>query len=142
MLEFEAVADIAKGRKNLRSGRTFEVEHHYCRSVRVSGHEVTYVAGSTSLIPGEIVRHPGEVAGQVADTLETIRWAIKGQGMKWSDLVRTRAYIVGGPEKLVEAAEALERVLGGTEATRALVGVPVLGRPEVVVEIEATAVAG
>ena len=142
MLELEAVADAGGRNKSLRSGRTFEVEHNYCRSVRVQGHEVTYVAGSTSLIPGEIVRHPGEVAGQVADTLETVRWAIEEQGMKWSDLVRTRTYVVGGPEKLAEAAAAMEQVLGGMDAARALIGVPVLGRPEVVVEIEATAVEG
>jgi enamine deaminase RidA (YjgF/YER057c/UK114 family) len=141
MLECEAVADASQGRDNLRSGRTFEVEHNYCRSVRVRGRDVTYVAGSTSIVPGETVRHPGEVAGQVADTLETIRWAIEEQGMKWSDLISARTYVVGGPGKLVEAAAALERVLGGMEATRALIGVPVLGRPEVVVEIEATAVA-
>lgn len=142
MFECEAVADASQGRNNLRSGRSFEVEHNYCRSVRVRGHDVTYVAGTTSLIPGETVRHEFDVAGQVADTLETVRWAIEQQGMEWSDLVRTRTYVVGGPEKLVEAARALEEILGGSASARALVGVPVLGRPEVVVEIEATAVAG
>jgi enamine deaminase RidA (YjgF/YER057c/UK114 family) len=142
MLECEAVADAGPRKKSLRSGRSFEVEHNYCRSVRVQGRGLTYVAGSTSIVPGEIVRHPGDVSGQVADTLETVRWAIEEQGMKWSDLVRTRTYVVGGAEKLMEAAAALETALGGMETTRALIGVPVLGRPEVVVEIEATAVEG
>lgn len=142
MFECEAVADASQGRNNLRSGRTFEVENNYCRSVRVKGREVTYVAGSTSVVKGETVKHEHDVSGQVADTLETVRWAIEEQGMRWSDLVRTRTYVVGGAEKLTEAAGALQEALGDMDATRALIGVPVLGRPEVVVEIEATAVAG
>jgi hypothetical protein len=43
------------------TGRTFEVDHNYCRAVRVGEGDVIYVAGTTSLIPGEIVQHPGEV---------------------------------------------------------------------------------
>ncbi|MEX0762760.1 MAG: RidA family protein [Dehalococcoidia bacterium] len=142
MLELEAVKGALAGRRNLRTGRTYEVENNYCRSVRVNGGDVVYVAGTTSLVPGEIVRHPGEVAGQVRDTLETIRWAVEEQGLEWTDLARTRTYVVGGPEKLIEAAGALGEVLGDQAAVAALVGVPALGRPEVVVEIEATAVSG
>ena len=140
MLECEAVQDASKGRKNLRSGRTYEVEHNYCRSVRVAGREVTYVAGSTSLVVGEIVRHEFDVDGQVRDTLETIRWAIEGQGMAWADLVKTRMYVVGGPEKLPVAIAALNDVLGDMEVASTVVGVPTLSGPEVVIEIEATAV--
>jgi len=142
MYEVDAVAGAAKGRKNVRTGRTFEVEHHYCRSVRVGQRDVVYVAGSTSIIPGEVVRHPGEVRGQVFDTLETVRWGIEQQGLAWTDLARTRSYIVGGPEKLEEAAAALRDAVGGMAAAASVAGVPVLGRPEVVVEIEATAVKG
>jgi enamine deaminase RidA (YjgF/YER057c/UK114 family) len=142
MYEVDAVAGAAKARKNVRTGRTYEVEHHYCRSVRVGQREVVYVAGTTSIIPGEIVRHPDEVAGQVHDTLETVRWGIEQQGLAWSDLVRTRTYIVGGLDKLEEAAAALREAVGGMDAAASLAGVPVLGRPSVRVEIEATAVHG
>lgn len=140
MYEVDAVAGAAKARKNVRTGRTYEVEHHYCRSVRVGQRDVVYVAGTTSIVPGEIVRHPDEVAGQVHDTLETVRWGIEQQGLAWNDLVRTRTYIVGGPDKLEEAAAALREAVGGMDAAASLVGVPVLGRPSVRVEIEATAV--
>lgn len=140
MFECEAVEGAAATRERIRTGRTFEVEHNYSRAVRVG--DVLYVAGTTSLIPGEIVQHPGEVRGQVFDTLQIIRWAVGEGGLSWSDLVRTRSYIVGGPAKLFEAAEALREVLDGMDAAATIVGVPVLGRPEVVVEIEATAIAG
>jgi enamine deaminase RidA (YjgF/YER057c/UK114 family) len=137
MLEVDAFEGGAGRRRNLRTGRAFEVEHHYSRSVRVD--DTVYVAGSTSLVVGETVRHPHEVYGQVIDTLETIRGTIEAQGLAWPDLVRTRSYIVGGPEKLEEAIRALRSVTGGMGAVATVTGVPVLGRPEVVVEIEATA---
>lgn len=139
-LEMEAVAGAADMRTNLRSGRTFEVEHNYCRAVRVGGGDVIYVAGTTSIIPGEIVQHPFEVGPQVDDTLEIIRWAVSELGMTWDDLVQTRTYVVGGDDEIAEAIAALEKSLPGAGAACTVVGVPVLGRPEVVVEIEARAV--
>ncbi len=139
MLECEAVQDAAKGRNNLRSGRSYEIDHNYCRSVRVEGGSVVYVAGFTSAVVGEIVRSEFDVAGQVRDTLETIRWSIEEQGMQWANLARMRAYIVGGPEKLDEAGKELDAQLEGMEVVVAIIGVPTLARPEVVVEIEATA---
>ncbi len=140
MLECEAVQDAAKGRNNLRSGRSYEVDHNYCRSVRVSGGDVTYVAGSTSTVVGETVRNEFDVAGQVEATLETVRWSIEQQGMAWRDLAKVRTYVVGGPEKLAEASAALDEQLSEMGVAVTLVGVPTLARPEVVVEIEATAV--
>ena len=141
--ELEAVAGASKGRTNLRSGRTFEVEHGYCRAVRVDGGDVIYVAGTTSIIPGEITQHPFEVGPQVEDTFEIIKWAVTELGMEWGDLVQTRTYVVGGDDKIAEAIAALEKTLQGSsgpgDVACTVVGVPVLGRPEVVVEIEARA---
>ena len=137
LLEAEAVRGASATRRNVRTGRTYEVDHHYSRAVRVG--DVVYVAGTTSIVVGEKVRHPGDVRGQVIDTLETIRWAMEEQGLPWDSLVRTRSYVVGGPDALAGAAETLRDVLGGMDAAATLAGVPVLGRPEVVVEIEATA---
>lgn len=140
VFELEAVKNAGGNRTNLRTGRTFEVEHNYCRAVRVDEGEVVYVAGTTSIIPGETVQHPYEVGPQVADTLEIVRWAIEKLGLKWDDLVHTRTYVVGGSEKLAEAIESLEEVLDTESVACSVIGVPVLGRPEVVVEIEARAV--
>lgn len=138
LLEAEAVRGAAGTRRNVHTGRTYEVEHHYSRAVRVG--DVVYVAGTTSIVVGEELRHPGEVGAQVIDTLETIRWAIEEAGLPWDSLVRTRSYVVGGPDGLADAAAALRETLGSLGAAATLVGVPVLGRPGVVVEIEATAV--
>ncbi len=140
--EMEGVAGASAGRTNLRTGRTFEVDRNYCRAVLIDGGDVVYVAGTTSIIVGEIVQHPGEVGPQVGDTLEIIKNAIIELGFQWSDLVQTRTYVVGGDDEIVEAVTALEQALPTGQVANTIVGVPVLGRPEVVVEIEARAVRG
>jgi len=136
-LEIEAIAD-GESRKNFRTGRTFEVENNYSRAVRVG--DVIYVAGTTSIIPDEVIQHPGEVGPQVDDTLAIIRDAIEQLGGAWTDVVRTRTYIVGGLPALDEASARLKANLVGTDSAATLMGVPILGRPGVIVEIEATAV--
>ena len=98
------------------------------------------MAGTTSIIPGEIVLHPGEVGAQVADTLEIIRSAIEELGFGWDDLAQTRTYVVGNDEKIVEAVAPLELALPHSQVVNTVVGVPVLGRPAVVIEIEARAI--
>jgi enamine deaminase RidA (YjgF/YER057c/UK114 family) len=139
-IELEAVAGAAGGRTNIRSGRTYEVEANYCRAVLVDGGDVIYVAGTTSMIPGEIIQHPGEVGPQIDDALEIIKWSITELGFDWGDLVQTRTYIVGGDDEISEAVSALEQALPEHQVANTIVGVPVLGRPGVVVEIEARAV--
>jgi enamine deaminase RidA (YjgF/YER057c/UK114 family) len=138
--EMEGVAGASGGRTNLRTGRTFEVDHNYCRAVLVDDGDVVYVAGTTSIIVGEIVKYPFEVGPQVADTLQIIKKAIIEIGLQWSDLIHTRTYVVGGDAEIVEAVTALEKALPSGQVANTIVGVPVLGRPEVVVEIEARAV--
>ena len=142
MLEADAVEGAAGGRTNFRTGRSYEVEHNYCRAVRVDGHDVLYIGGTTSIKPGpgEVIQSPGDVAGQVADTLAIMKWAAEQQGFAWDDLAKVRAWVVGGQTELDLAAAALSDELNTLDAAVALIGVPVLGRPGIVVEIEATAV--
>lgn len=137
MFECEAVVGAPGMVTRVSSGRTYEKVHSYCRAVRAGA--VLHVAGTTATVPGEIVQSPYEVMGQVEHIIGTIRWAIEEQGLVWSDLVRTRTYVVGGADKLIEAQTALRKLIGRMDSAAVVVGVPVLGRPEVVVEIEATA---
>ena len=139
-IELEAVAGAAGGRTNIRSGRTYEVEANYCRAVLVDGGDAIYLAGTTSMIPGEIIQHPGEVGPQVDDALEIIKWSITELGFDWGDLAQTRTYVVGGDDEISEAVSALEQALPDHHVANTIVGVPVLGRPGVVIEIEARAV--
>jgi enamine deaminase RidA (YjgF/YER057c/UK114 family) len=129
----------AKRRRNLRTGRTYEVEHCYSRSVRVG--DVVYVSGSTSVNLKEVVDWPYDAYHQALQTLGVICHTVAAQGLPFRDVVRTRCYVVG-EENLAAVARALREIFGGVCPAATVVGVPVLGRPEIMVEIEATAVAG
>lgn len=139
LVEVEGVRGAAQTRKNVWDGRTNLLRGSYSRSVGVG--DVVYVSGSTSLIAGEVVRSPFDAWAQTIDTLETIRWSIEEQGQSWNDLVRTRSYVVG-QENLEPVARALRETLGDIRPASTVVGVPALGQPKVLVEIEATAVMG
>jgi enamine deaminase RidA (YjgF/YER057c/UK114 family) len=139
LVEAEGIRGASKARNNVWDGRTALEERHYSRSVSVG--DLVYVSGSTSLVPGEIVRSPFDAYGQTLNTLETIRWSIEKQGLSWADLVRIRCYVVG-EENLDVVAKGLREVIGQTQPAVTVVGVPALGQPRVLVEIEATAVGG
>ena len=139
LIEAEAVAGAKEGRRNVNTGRSYEEEHHYSRAVRMG--DVVYVSGTTSVQVGEAVACPFDAYGQTLATLRWIRWAVEQQGLSFRDVVRTRSYVVG--EENVEAvARGLRETLGEFGPAATVVGVPALGRPSILVEIEATAVEG
>lgn len=138
LIEVEAVAGAAERRVNRNTGRPYEEVHHYSRSVRVG--DVVYVSGTTSVQLDESVGSPFDAAGQTRQALEWIRWGVERQGLAMDDLVQTRSYVVG-EENLEPVARVLREVLGPVRPVATVVGVPALGRPSILVEIEATAVA-
>lgn len=139
LIEAEAVVGAKERRRNVNTGRSYEEEHHYSRAVRVG--DVVYVSGTTSVQVGEEVGAPFDAYGQTLQTLRWIRWGVEEQGLPFRDVVRTRSYVVG--EENVEAvARGLREMLGEFGPAATVVGVPALGRPSILVEIEATAVKG
>ena len=138
MMEAEAVIGAKERRKNVNTGRPFEEEHHYSRAVRVGG--VVQVAGTTSVQMGEDVEGPFDAYVQTVSTLKWIRWGVEAQGLRFENLVRTRSYVVG-EENVEPVTRALRETVGEMGPVATIVGVPALGRPSILVEIEATAVA-
>lgn len=139
MIEVEAVAGAGESRVNVNSGRPYEEDHHYCRSVRVG--DVVYVSGTTSVRLDEEVGSPFDAYGQTIETLAWMRWGIEQQGLSFADTARTRTYVVG-QENLGPVSQGLNEMLGDIRPAATVVGVPALGRPSILVEIEATAVRG
>ena len=139
LVEVEAVIGATESRRNLNTGRPYEEEHHYSRSVRVG--DVVYVSGTTSAQLDETVGSPFDAYGQTLQTLDWIKWGIEQQGLPFDDLVRTRSYVVD-QENVEPVARALRERLSHLRPAATVVGVPALGRPSIVVEIEATAVRG
>lgn len=139
LIEAEAVVGAKERRRNVNTGRSYEEEHHYSRAVRVG--DVVYVSGTTSVQVGEAVGSPFDAYGQTLQTLKWIRWGVEQQGLPFRDLVRTRSYVVG-EENVAPVARGLRETLGEIGPAATVVGVPALGRPSILVEIEATAVRG
>jgi enamine deaminase RidA (YjgF/YER057c/UK114 family) len=103
-------------------------------------------AGQTLADDEGNVVHPGDMRAQVAQTLDNIETGLRNAGFELSDVVRLNYYTTdvdgffeafwGGDDALVtRLAEA------GCRPASTLLGVTRLAFPELLVEIEATAVA-
>jgi enamine deaminase RidA (YjgF/YER057c/UK114 family) len=103
-------------------------------------------AGQSSSDDEGNVLHPGDMRAQAAQTLDNIETVLRNAGFEWSDVVRLNYYTTdvdgffeafwGGEDALVtRLAEA------GCRPASTLLGVTRLAFPEMLVEIEATAVA-
>lgn len=125
-------------RLNISSGAKWEAIVGYSRAVRVGN--IIEVAGTTA------VDEHGQVVGlndpytQTQFILAKIEKALKDAGAKLSDITRTRIFVTN-----IEHWEAIGRAHGERFATirpaATLLAVSALISPELLVEIEATAVA-
>ena len=111
-----------------------------------TGTRQVHVAGQVSRAADGTPLAPGDLGGQVAHALRNVGAALAGAGAKFHDVVRLTFYVTGwSPEKITdlmagvqEVADELRLPLPMPPAT--LVGVAALFEPDVLVEIEATAV--
>ncbi|MFP2958062.1 RidA family protein [Myxococcus sp. 1LA] len=108
------------------------------RQVHISG-QVAYDAD------GKLVAR-GDLAGQVAQAYRNVAIALKAAGATFNDVVRLTLYVVDWKlERMPDFVAGIEQVakeLNITPAPASLIGVSVLFGPDILVEIEATAVVG
>ena len=111
------------------------------------GHEVTggertlYLAGQTSLDDDGNLVHEGDMVGQINKSIDNVEAVLAAAGMTLADLVRLNIYTTD-VDGLIENAGALGRLNeAGCLYTSTLLGVERLAFPELLVELEATAVA-
>lgn len=101
----------------------------YSRAIRAGN--VIEVAGTTA---------PGDSAyDQARAALQTIAQALEQLGASTSDVVRTRMFVVGIEANAPAVARAHGEAFGDVRPAAAMYGVTGLLRPEMLVEIEATA---
>jgi enamine deaminase RidA (YjgF/YER057c/UK114 family) len=117
-------------RKNISSGAQWEDIVGYSRAVRV-GH-IVEVAGTTS------AEGKGEYE-QTKLTIQKIEAALKEAGAELSDVVRTRIYVTN-ISKWEEVGRAHGEFFRTIKPATAMVEVKALISPEILVEIEATAI--
>ncbi len=125
-------------RINIPSGSEYEELVGYSRAVRVGN--VIEVAGTTSMKDGK-VRGLGEPYYQVKIILKKIEQAIVDAGGSMNDVVRTRIFVVD-MAIWEDVARAHGEVFGTIRPASTLVQVSSLVDPDMLVEIEATAILG
>lgn len=115
----------------------------YQQAVEVSGEQRTlYCSGQTSVDGEGTPMHAGDMVAQVNLALDNVEAVLAGAGMTLADVVRLNMYTTDVDGLMAAFAEVGERLAtSGLRQTGTLLGVERLAFPELLVELEATAVA-
>jgi enamine deaminase RidA (YjgF/YER057c/UK114 family) len=121
----------------------WSVEMGFQQAVEVSGEQRTlYCSGQTSVDGDGAPMHAGDMVAQVNLALDNVEAVLAGAGMTLANVVRLNMYttdvdaLMGAFEEVGERLATSELQQSGT-----LLGVARLAFPELMVELEATAVA-
>jgi enamine deaminase RidA (YjgF/YER057c/UK114 family) len=109
----------------------------YSRAIRAGN--IIEVAGTTASAPGGGIVAPGDMYEQAKYCIGVIREAIEQLGGTVEDVVRTRVFITD-ISRWEEAGRAHGEVFGEIKPASAFVGVNELLHPDLMIEIEATAI--
>jgi enamine deaminase RidA (YjgF/YER057c/UK114 family) len=107
----------------------------------VGAERVLYCAGQTSVDDEGQPLHEGEMERQALQAVDNLETVLREADFELSDIVRLTVYVVD-VDAYRQAAPAVGRRLGeaGARYASTLIGVTRLALPQLLVEIEATAV--
>jgi enamine deaminase RidA (YjgF/YER057c/UK114 family) len=125
-------------RTKIFSGTPWEPKVGYSRAVMVG--DVVYVSGTTGTDPSGKVLAPGDAYAQAVQTINNIKSALTRLGLGLEHVVQTRIYLTD-INRWEEVAKAHAESFGEVRPATALIQVVRLVDPEMLVEIEAVAVA-
>jgi len=124
-------------RRNISSGAAWEKTVGYSRAVRVGN--LIEVAGTTAVDDAGVVVGPDDPYVQARYALDKIGRALRDAGSGFGDVIRTRIF-VADITRWEEVGRAHGEVFGDIRPASTLIQVASLVRPDLLVEIEATAV--
>jgi enamine deaminase RidA (YjgF/YER057c/UK114 family) len=122
---------------------TWQDRFGFVQGKEVSGAERTlYCAGQTSVDAQGQPLHEGDLEAQALQAADNLEAVLGEAGFEISDIVRLNVYVTDVDAYRQGAAAALGRRLGqaGSRHSATLLGVARLALPELLIEIEATAV--
>lgn len=124
-------------RRRVSANRPWEAIVGYSRAVRVGDH--IEVSGTAPAGPDGEVLSPGDLFGQTKEALRIIGEALAELGAGFEDVVRTRVFLVD-MSKWEEAGRAHGEVFSDIRPANAFIGSTGFVDPDILVEIEATAI--
>jgi enamine deaminase RidA (YjgF/YER057c/UK114 family) len=117
------------------------VEELYSQVVSTTGTRHVHVSGTVSLDTDGDVVGAGDMARQVQTALANIETSLAAVDAAVSDIVRIKIYTTDVPQYVDEGGPELITFFGqGQLPTSTLLGVDGLAHPDLLVEIEATAI--
>jgi len=100
---------------------------------------VLVCSGQTATSAEGQPQHPGDMRAQMALALDNLEKVLGGAGFDWSHVVRLNYYTTD-VDAYLQAADVVAARLGGNQVASTLLGVTRLASPDLMIEIEATAV--